>query len=58
MTEKTIERTEYVKQKFCELASRTLAIERYLKYKKDIMQCSSLDRLDTIVKNMTEEICS
>jgi hypothetical protein len=57
MAELDIDRLEYLKKKFCELASSTLPIEKFLKYKKSIMLCSSFENLETIVKNLTTEIC-
>lgn len=57
MIETDTDRLEYLKKAFCDLASRTLPIVKFLKYKKDIMQCSGGDKLGIIIKNLVEEIC-
>ena len=57
MIDAYIDRLEYLKKAFCDLASRTLPIVKFLKYKKDIMQCSGGDKLGIIIKNLVEEIC-
>lgn len=57
MTETATDKLDYAKKIFCELASRALPIAQYLRYKKDIMQTSSMDNLNLIVKNLCEEIC-
>lgn len=57
MSEVTVDKLEYAKKLLCELASRGLPIVIYLRYKRDIAQCSDMDKLNLIGKNLIEEIC-
>jgi hypothetical protein len=49
---------EYAKKVLSHMASLAMSDAKYLRYKKDIMQSSSFDRLEMIGKSLITEICS
>ena len=51
------ERLTYLKKCLTELASRTLDTAAYLRVKKDIAQCSGVDKLEVIGVSLIKMIC-
>jgi hypothetical protein len=58
ITELEDKKLTYAKKVLSHMASLAMSDAKYLRYKRDIMQSSSFDRLEMIGKSLITEICS